>query len=99
MFLNEIVLGNPKEINQDDSSLTKESVAKRYKTDSIIARGRVEPDPKCDVTIPGEWGEITVPQGKPIAQPQWGNSTFSQSEYLVYDEGQVRMKYVLQMKF
>ena len=99
MFLNEVILGTPREINQDDSSLTKAKVEKEFMVDSIIARGRTEPDPAADITLPGEWGDITVPQGKPIPQPKWHNSTFSQSEYLVYDEGRVRVKYILQMAF
>jgi len=98
MFLNEVVLGKPKEINTDDWTLNKKKV-EGYKVDSIIARGRTEPEPKKDITIDGEWGKITVPQGKPMAQKEWNDSSFSQTEYLVYDEGQVRIKYILMMKF
>ena len=95
MFLVEAAMGNYKEINQDDSSLCRENVH----ADSILARGRQEPDASKDIQIDGEWGKITVPQGPPIPQPQWHNSTFSQSEYLIYNEGQARIKYVLMMEF
>lgn len=98
MFLCEVVMGNTKEINQDDHRLCKKAVDD-MKVDSILARGRQEPDPSKDTTMKGEWGDIRVPQGKPIPQPQWAKSTFSQSEYLVYDEGRVRVKYILQMRF
>ena len=99
MFLVEVVLGDAQEIGQDDSSLTYQKVETQMKKDSIIARGRTEPDPMQDIKIKGEWQDIVVPQGKPIEQPKWKSSTFSQSEYLVYDEGRARIKYILQMKF
>ena len=98
MFLCEVVMGDTKEINQDDHTLCKEKVD-ALGVSSILARGRQEPDPSKDTTLKGEWGDMRVPQGKPVPQPQWAKSTFSQSEYLVYEESRVRIKYVLQMRF
>jgi len=95
MFLNEVILGKQNEILQDDSSLAK--APKGY--DSVLAVGRVEPDPSKDITIPGEHGPVIVPQAAPIKTRGAENSSFSQSEYLVYDEAQVRMRYVLKMKW
>lgn len=37
---------------------------------------------------------MTIPQGKPVKQPQYAQSRFSQSEYLVYDESQVLISYL-----
>lgn len=93
MFLNEIALGKPHIITQDDSSLR---VAPKG-FDSIIARGRVEPDPSKDQVIRREFGDITVPVGKAINQPQYANSSFFNSEYLVYSESQVYTRYLLKI--
>eukprot|EP00756_Hemistasia_phaeocysticola_P051563 Hpha_TRINITY_DN26739_c0_g1::TRINITY_DN26739_c0_g1_i1::g.138801::m.138801/K10798/PARP; poly [ADP-ribose] polymerase len=98
MFLNEVALGKQKDIDRDDHTLNKKKVT-GYGVDSIVAKGRTEPEPKKDIKIKGEWGDIAVPQGKPAAQKEWSKSSFSQTEYLVYDEGQVRIKYCLMMKF
>jgi poly [ADP-ribose] polymerase len=43
--------------------------------------------------------EVTIPQGKPIQRPEYKSSTFSQTEYLVYKESQVRIRYLLKMQF
>lgn len=99
MFLVEVVLGDAKEINRDDSTLTYNKVVQTLKKDSIIARGWTEPDPKNDIQIQGEWQPITVPQG-PVIDTTWkSNSSFTQSEYLIYQESRARIKYVLKMNF
>ena len=66
--------------------------------DSIVARGHTEPDPAKDIMITIDGREVPVPQGKVIKQPQYKKSYFSQSEYLVYQESQVRLRYVLKMR-
>ncbi|XP_064605124.1 protein mono-ADP-ribosyltransferase PARP3-like isoform X2 [Liolophura sinensis] len=93
MFLNEVALGKEKDLLHDDHTLT--SPPNGY--DSIVARGRTEPDPKFDTTIKLDGKPITVPQGKPISTKFSGS--FSQSEYLVYREDQCRIRYLLKMKF
>ncbi|XP_065065957.1 protein mono-ADP-ribosyltransferase PARP3-like [Rhopilema esculentum] len=95
MFLCEVALGKEKEITADDSSL--KAAPKGY--DSIVARGRTEPDPKHDVKVNFDGKEVIVPQGKPINQKEFAGSHFSQSEYLVYKESQVRMRYLLEFQF
>jgi len=94
MFLNEVILGKEHHITQDDSSLVKAP----GDCHCVIAKGKMEPDPKSDVTIEGEWGPITVPQGKAINTSHTG-SRFFNTEYLVYDESQVRMKYLCKIDF
>ncbi|XP_055351197.1 protein mono-ADP-ribosyltransferase PARP3-like [Paramacrobiotus metropolitanus] len=91
MFLNEVALGNEWEITQDDSSLV--SAPSGY--DSVVARGQVEPDPKFDVKLKFDGHEVIIPQGNPIQQGKFNRSSFSQSEYLVYRESQVRIRYLL----
>ncbi|KAJ8259792.1 hypothetical protein GJAV_G00173510 [Gymnothorax javanicus] len=95
MFLNEVALGKEHTITMDNSSLKK--APSGY--DSVVARGRVEPDPSKDTTITLDGKEITVPQGPAINQPQFENSSFYNSEYLIYKESQCRIRYLLEMRF
>ncbi|XP_036386135.1 protein mono-ADP-ribosyltransferase PARP3 [Megalops cyprinoides] len=95
MFLNEVALGKECTITEDDSSLTKPPEG----YDCVVARGRMEPDPSKDTTITLDGKKVAVPQGKAIEQPQYKNSNFSNSEYLIYKESQCRIRYVLELKF
>mmetsp|Transcript_13919 Transcript_13919/g.21067 ORF Transcript_13919/g.21067 Transcript_13919/m.21067 type:complete len:489 (+) Transcript_13919:21-1487(+) len=94
MFLAEGALGKEHSITMDDHRLVK--APKGY--DSIVARGHTEPDPKKDTTIELDGHTIIVPQGAPISQKKYANSNFSQSEYLVYKESQVRLRYLIKIK-
>ena len=93
MFLNEVALGNEHHIYQDDSRLVRPPA----KFDCVIARGMTEPDPTKDTKLKIDGKDVVVPQGKPLSQGI--TSSFSQSEYLVYQESQARIRYLLQMKF
>ncbi len=55
-------------------------------------------DPKLDTTLDYDGKKVTIPQGKPIQQPKWKNSDFSQSEYLIYKESQNRIRYLLKLQ-
>lgn len=94
MFLCEAALGKEHHISRDNSSLKR--APSGY--DSIIAKGRVEPDPKKDIIYKIDGRDVVVPHGKPIKQPKFSKSSFSQSEYLLYKESQVRIRYVLRMR-
>jgi poly [ADP-ribose] polymerase len=94
MFLAEVALGKEHSITRDDSSL---KVAPKG-FDSIVARGRTEPDSKHDITWKFDGKKVIVPQGKPIAQKQYADSSFSESEYLVYRESQIRLRYALHVQ-
>ena len=94
MFLTEVALGKEHSITADDSSL--KAAPKGF--DSIVARGQKEPDPKHDITFKYDGKDVIVPQGKPIAMKQYARSSFDQSEYLVYKESQIRLRYALQVK-
>jgi poly [ADP-ribose] polymerase len=63
-----------------------------------VARGSTEPDPAHDVEWDFEGKKVIVPQGKPVRQTKFGSSSFSQSEYLLYKESQVRLRYVLRVQ-
>lgn len=95
MFLNEAILGKEKHISMDDSSLTKAPSG----FDCVVAKGWTEPDPSKDTFLTLDGKKVIVPQGKPISQSAFANkSSFSQSEYLVYQENQVRMRYIFEME-
>lgn len=66
------------------------------KTDLLILKFE---DSKADIKLKLDGHNVIVPQGKPVPQKDVKNSSFSQSEYLVYKENQVRMRYVLKMEF
>lgn len=93
MFLAEGALGPEHTITRDDSSL---KVAPKG-FGCIVARGHTEPDPKDDIELEFDGKKVVVPQGKPIPQPQYKKSSFTQSEFLVYNESQVRLRYVLRV--
>jgi poly [ADP-ribose] polymerase 2/3/4 len=94
MFLAEAALGKEHSITQDDSSLKQPPKG----FDSIVARGQKEPDPKDDITFKIEGKDVIIPQGKPIPMKQYARSSFDQSEYLLYSESQVRIRYCCQVK-
>ena len=94
MFLCEAVLGKENHIQRDNSRL--KAAPRGYH--SVVALGRTEPDPKKDITIEIDGREVAVPQGKPIKMSGRNRSSFSQSEYLLYKESQVIIRYVLKMR-
>uniref|UniRef100_A0A0B7A0B7 Poly [ADP-ribose] polymerase n=1 Tax=Arion vulgaris TaxID=1028688 RepID=A0A0B7A0B7_9EUPU len=91
MFLNEVALGKQHKITKDDPSLVKAPAG----FDSVLACGQEEPDEKNDTVLKLDGKNVIVPQGKPKKIPQYASSSFWQSEYLVYREDQVRMRYLL----
>ncbi|XP_063613393.1 protein mono-ADP-ribosyltransferase PARP3-like [Penaeus indicus] len=95
MFLVEVALGGESSITQADGSLTE--APSGY--DSVVARGRKEPDPKKNKKLVFDENDVTVPLGKPVPQKEWFESSFAQSKYLVYKESQARIRYILKFSF
>lgn len=95
MFLAEAALGKEHHITRDDSSLKKPPSG----FDSVIAKGRQEPDPSKDTVLEFDGRKVVVPQGKPVPQPQYSSSSFSQTEWLVYSEDQIQLRYCLKFQF
>jgi len=95
MFLVEVALGKEHGITKDNSSL--KSPPKGF--DSVVARGRTEPNPKDDIEREFDGNKVKIPQGKPITMDEYNNSSFQQSEYLVYKESQARIRYLLKIQF
>ncbi|XP_075893166.1 protein mono-ADP-ribosyltransferase PARP3 [Nelusetta ayraudi] len=93
MFLCEVALGKEHTITRDNHTLKKAPAG----FDSVVARGSVEPDPAKDIFITLDGKKVAVPQGKAQDQPQYSNSSFSNSEYLIYKESQCRIRYLLEL--
>lgn len=55
-------------------------------------------DESQDTQITIDGCKVVVPQGEPKPKPNL-RSSFNQSEYLVYQESQVRMRYLLTIEF
>lgn len=94
MFLAEAALGREHTITRDNPQLR----AAPKGCGCVVARGRTEPDPKDDIEWEFEGRKVIVPQGKPVRQAKFDKSSFSQSEYLVYRESQVRLRYALRVQ-
>uniref|UniRef100_A0A8B9C8M8 Poly [ADP-ribose] polymerase n=1 Tax=Anser brachyrhynchus TaxID=132585 RepID=A0A8B9C8M8_9AVES len=95
MFLTEVALGKPYRITCDDPTLRQPPAG----YDSVLACGRTEPDPAQDEEVLLDGKEVLVCQGKPIPMPAYKESSFSQSEYLIYQESQCRIRYLVQLRF
>ncbi|KAI1888016.1 hypothetical protein AGOR_G00180700 [Albula goreensis] len=65
---------------------------------SVVAQGKTEPDPIMDITVQLDGREVNVPQGQPVEQPDYVNSSFDKSEYVIYKESQCRIRYLVLLK-
>ncbi|CAG0902135.1 unnamed protein product [Darwinula stevensoni] len=91
MFLAEVILGNEHSVFQCEPNITKAPAG----CDSVVAQGQIEPNPKEDKVIVLDGKQVMVPQGKPVKNPKAKNTSFYFSEYLVYQESQVRLRYLI----
>ena len=85
----EAALGKEHVITQDDWTLKKPPAG----CDSVVARGNVEPDPFKDATMKIDGKSVQVPQVKEVQTGR--NSSFHHNEFLVYNEAQHRIRFVL----
>lgn len=96
VLLNEIVLGNIHKIYRDDPTIRKPP--QNY--DSVLACGHKQPDEKSDYI-----DKSLSPSGHPVIIPSGSikktnvNSSFIHNEFLVYDEGQCHMRYLLKLEW
>ncbi|NXL95839.1 PARP3 polymerase, partial [Alectura lathami] len=95
MFLTEVALGKPYRITCDEPTLRQPPDG----YDSVLACGRTEPDPAQDKEVLLDGKKVLVCQGKPIPMPAYKDSSFFQSEYLIYQENQCRIRYLVQLHF
>ena len=95
MFLAEAALGKEHHIVRDDPSLIKAPSGFQ----SVVAKGRSEPSSSQDAQLQLDDHDVQVAQSKPEQTSDYKDSNFMQSEYLLYQESQARMRYMLTMKF
>ncbi|XP_047548807.1 protein mono-ADP-ribosyltransferase PARP3 [Lutra lutra] len=94
MFLGEVALGREHHITVDDPSLKQPPPG----FDSVIARGHTEPDPSQDTELELDGQRVVVPQGRPALCAEFSSSQFSQSEYLIYQDSQCHLRYLLEVR-
>ncbi|XP_075369935.1 protein mono-ADP-ribosyltransferase PARP3 isoform X2 [Mycteria americana] len=95
MFLVGVALGKPCRITCDDPTLSQPPAY----YNSVLACGQTEPDPAQDEEVLLDGKKVLVCQGKPIPMPTYKDSSFSQSEYLIYQESQCQICYLVQLRF
>ncbi|XP_070584140.1 poly [ADP-ribose] polymerase 1 [Erythrolamprus reginae] len=89
LLLGEVALGNMFEL-KNASHITKLPKGKH----SVKGLGKTAPDPKATVPLDG----ADVPLGKGIPSGI-SNTSLMYNEYIVYDIAQVKLKYLLKLKF
>jgi len=92
MFLVEAALGRQHEVTADGPPST--FTAAPPGSDSVLARGRRQPDPAQDAKLQIDGKPVAVPQGAFVKTGV--SSSFEHNEFLVYQESQHRIRYVLQ---
>ncbi|XP_010133005.1 PREDICTED: poly [ADP-ribose] polymerase 3, partial [Buceros rhinoceros silvestris] len=95
MCLSEVALGKSYRITSDDPTLCQPPAG----YNSVLACCQTEPDPAQDEEVLLDGKKVLVCQGKPIPMPAYKGSSFSQSEYLIYQESQCRIRYLVQLRF
>ncbi|CAK4111425.1 unnamed protein product [Aphanomyces euteiches] len=92
VFLVEAALGQMNEIHQDDTTITKPPTG----FDSVVAKGKTHPNPDEDQVITLDNQQVRVNAGKWIKSGV--ESAFSFDEYLVYEESQQRLRFIVTFK-
>ncbi|RHY96826.1 hypothetical protein DYB35_009578 [Aphanomyces astaci] len=93
LFLVEAALGKMHEIRQDDSRLTKAPAG----YDSVLAKGTLHPNPDEDRIVQLDGQDVRVNVGRPVTLKN-EHSSFHHDEYLVYQECQQRLRYIITFK-
>eukprot|EP00250_Pteridium_aquilinum_P005423 c15513_g1_i1 orf=287-2428(+) len=91
LLLCEVALGNMRELQHSDYHADKLPAGKH----STKGVGGTEPNPKEFKVLPDG---LIVPMGKPVEKGRNGTSLLY-NEYIVYNVEQIRMRYLLQVKF
>ncbi|ETW05310.1 hypothetical protein H310_04263 [Aphanomyces invadans] len=93
LFLVETALGDIHEITQDDPSLTKPPAP----FDSVLAKGTTYPDPAHDQLVDFDGNHVRVPVGPTVTSHALATS-FTHNEFLVYQERQQRLRFIVTFK-
>jgi hypothetical protein len=91
LFLAEFGLGNVSNRTQADYYVTKDSLALGG-YDSVLGMGQKTPENV--IVVDG----VSVPQGTLITSPKSNQCSLLYDEYIVYDERQVNLKYIVEVK-
>ncbi|ESO94891.1 hypothetical protein LOTGIDRAFT_147482, partial [Lottia gigantea] len=94
LLLCEVSLGNVNTLLSADYKADKLPPGK----DSVLGAGQVAPDPTCNKTLSDG---VVVPVGKGVDTKVRNSAgyTLNYNEYIVYDTKQIKMKYLLKVKF
>ncbi|XP_064119253.1 protein mono-ADP-ribosyltransferase PARP3-like isoform X1 [Macrobrachium nipponense] len=95
MFLAEAALGRIKYVKMGNSSLKQPPEG----FNCVAAKGRLEPDSSKDQIRTFGGKRVIIPVGAPAPQKDFESSGFLRSEYVVYKEGQTRLRYLLKFSF
>mmetsp|Transcript_12215 Transcript_12215/g.29930 ORF Transcript_12215/g.29930 Transcript_12215/m.29930 type:complete len:269 (+) Transcript_12215:1-807(+) len=95
MFLAEAALGKEHHIAKDDPSLKQAPPP----FDCVVAKGRQEPPTTMDATLKLDGNTVSVSQAAPTKNSKFASSSFSQNEFLVYQESQACIRYLLTIRF
>ncbi|RHY32653.1 hypothetical protein DYB32_002364 [Aphanomyces invadans] len=93
LFLVEAAMGTMHEIHQDDSRLTKAPAG----FDSVLAKGTLHPNPDEDRIVQIDGVDVRVHVGRRV-NAENVRSSFHHDEYLVYEESQQRLRYIITFK-
>jgi len=94
MFLAEAALGRQFQISKETSAVHALCAAP-HGYDSVKAVGKSCPDPSGDVTLQLDGLPCKFATGRPQQVKEYAASSFSQNEFLVYNQDQVRLRYLV----
>ena len=94
LLLCEVALGEPNELFAADYHAKE--LAKKAGKQSTKGMGCTHPNPDETVLLPDG---VQVPLGRPIAQSLPEDSSLLYNEYIVYNTAQVRIRYIVKVKF
>lgn len=63
---------------------------------SVMGQGQSHPNPKKSITMDND---VLVPLGKIVKNKQVSKSSLLYNEFIVYNEDQVRMRYLVKVNF
>ncbi|KAI9298746.1 PARP-domain-containing protein [Neoconidiobolus thromboides FSU 785] len=92
MLLCEVALGDELKLKSPNCNAAEN--AKRNNKHCTKGLGRLHPDPKEDYILENN---TIVPKGKPILSND--ENLISHNEYIVYNTSQIKMKYLIKIKF
>ena len=92
VFLCEVVLGKEFSMVDGDRKISKDNLKDGIQ--SVVGRGRQEPNPKLNVKMDIDGRKVIVPQGEPVEMAKFSQSKFPNSEYVIYDESQCQIRYL-----